>query len=43
MQIPHIPTREITDEATFMNRREVLRLGGHRRHGCGPGWLPSGG
>ena len=27
MQIPHIPTREITDEATFMNRREVLRLG----------------
>ena len=27
MQTPHIPTREITDEATFMNRREVLQLG----------------
>ena len=27
MRIPKIPAREITDEAVFMNRREVLRLG----------------
>ena len=27
MTRPRIPTREITDEATFLNRREVLRLG----------------
>ena len=25
--VPSIPSREITDEAVFMNRREVLRLG----------------
>jgi sulfoxide reductase catalytic subunit YedY len=27
MNVPRIPSREITEEATFLNRREVLRLG----------------
>lgn len=41
MTRPRIPAREITDEATFLNRREVLRLGATAAVGAALAGCPS--
>jgi len=41
MTRPRVPAREITDEATFLNRREVLRLGATAAIGAALAGCPS--